>query len=150
MHPRAVSQVMALCGLNCQLLFFQLRSSGGGAFEPVQGKVFYQNQPLHGAVVTFHPKGGAKDLRIARPIGLTGEDGTFTLTTEKHEGAPAGEYVVTVICPQPVAPKSRIGFSTEPPDSRDRFRGAYANPAKSQLKVVIKNGANQLEPFRLK
>jgi hypothetical protein len=111
--------------------------------------VFYQGRPLKGAVVTLHPK-GATDFSAARPVGVTDQDGTFTVTTGQHEGAPSGEYVVTVICPEPVAPRSRIGFCMEPPDSRDRFRGAYANPAKSKLKAVVKNGANQLEPFRLK
>jgi hypothetical protein len=126
-----------------------LACSGGGGLNPVQGKVLYKNQPLKGAVVTFHPK-GANEVTALRPIGLTQEDGSFTLTTGPKEGAPAGDYVVTLICPEEVAPKGKKVISTEGPDSRDRFQGAYANPATSALKVAIRKGANQLEPFHLK
>jgi hypothetical protein len=121
--------------------------SGGKTPNPVQGKVLYKDQPAKGVVVTFHPK-GADPVTARRPIGLTKEDGTFTLTTDQKEGAPAGEYVVTIIWPEEVAPKSK--FSTEGPDTRDRLKGAYADPASSTLKIEIKKGPNQLEPFRLK
>ena len=124
-----------------------LSCSGKGGLNHVQGKVLYKNQPLEGAVVTFHPKGGDK-FKADRPYGMTKEDGTFTLTTGKEEGAPAGEYVVTLICPERVAPKK--AFSTELPESQDRFKGAYADPATSTFKVEIKQGMNQLEPFQLK
>src|SRR5207245_3238340 len=72
--------------------------------HPVQGKVFYKDQPLGGVLVTFHPK-GASDIRTVRPVGLTREDGTFTLTTGQQEGAPAGEYVATFICSETAVAK---------------------------------------------
>jgi hypothetical protein len=111
--------------------------------------LFYKNQPMQGALVTFHPK-GADDLRTIRPVGLVKEDGTFALMTGQQSGAPAGEYVVTVIWSEEVTPRGKKGFSTEPPDSQDRLRGAYANQATSTLRAEIKKGANQLEPFHLK
>jgi hypothetical protein len=125
-----------------------LSCSGSGTLYPVQGRVFHKDQPLKGALVTFHPK-GTNEVSAVRPVGLTGEDGTFTLTTGQKEGAPAGTYVVTVICSEEVPRDRKKGFSTEAPDTRDRFQGAYANREKSKLEVEIKKSANQLEPFRL-
>jgi hypothetical protein len=109
--------------------------------------VLYQNQPLKGALVTLHPR-GANDVTAVRPTGLTGEDGTFTVKTGEKEGAPAGEYVATLICSEPVT-KDKKRISTEPPQTRDRFRGTYANRESSKFKVEIKTGVNQLEPFNL-
>jgi hypothetical protein len=122
---------------------------GGPALHPVQGKVLLNGQPLKGALVTFHPK-GADAVTAVRPVGMTGEDGTFTLTTGAKDGAPAGEYVVTFICPEEVVPKGKPAISTGPPESRDRLQGAYANAATSTFKVEVKAGPNQLEPFPLK
>jgi hypothetical protein len=126
----------ALCCLSC---------SRGPELNPVQGKVLYKNQPLGGVVVTFHPK-GANDVTTIRPIGRTSDDGTFTLMTGQKEGASAGEYTVTLICPEELPKK---GISTAPPESQDKFKGAYADPGKSTLKVEIKKGPNTLEPFSL-
>ena|SRR5437870_4668233 len=131
---------VACCGLSCT------HDSG---LHPVQGKVFYKDQPLGGVLVTFHPK-GASDIRTVRPVGLTREDGTFTLTTGQQEGAPAGEYVVTFICSETVVPKGGAKvISSAPPETKDRFQGAYSNLETSTFKIEIKKGPNQLEPFRL-
>jgi hypothetical protein len=108
----------------------------------------YKNQPLKGAVVTFHLK-GADEVTTVRPVGLTGEDGTFTLTTGAREGAPAGSYTVTLICPEEAPGKGKKGISMEPPEVRDRFQGAFSNLATSTLKAEVKPGNNQLEPFQL-
>ena len=132
-----------LVGLGC------LSCSGNAGPNPVQGKVLYKDQPLKGVLVTFHPKAGA-DLTTHLPVGLTKDDGTFTLTTGQNEGAPAGEYVVTFLCSEEVETKGKKALSTAPPETQDRFQGAYANRATSTFLVEIKKGANQLEPFRLK
>jgi hypothetical protein len=129
---------LSLCGVSC---------SGTGALHPVQGKVIYKSSPLSGALVTFHPK-GSDDLKAVRPTGLTTEDGSFTLTTGEKEGAPAGEYVVTIICSEQIRPKG--GISAAPPETRDRLGGAYAKREASRIVVEVKSGANQLEPFDLK
>src|SRR5438309_11557517 len=98
---------LACCCLSC---------AGKSALHPVQGKVFYKNQPIAGTLVTFHPK-GATDLRTLRPVGLTKEDGTFTLTTGDQEGAPVGEYVVTFICSEEIVPKGgKKAVTTAPPE----------------------------------
>ena len=123
-------------------------SSGSAGLNPVQGKVLHKDQPIKGVLVSFHPK--AADLTTHLPVGLTREDGTFVLTTGPTEGAPAGEYVVTFLCPEEVEAKGKKALSTAAPETQDRFRGAYADRATSTFRVEVKKGANQLEPFRLK
>jgi hypothetical protein len=130
-----------LCGLSCS-------GSDRAELNPVQGKVLHKNQPLRGALVTFHPKDG-KDLTVTPPTGLTGEDGTFSLTTGQKAGAPAGEYVVTVICSE-VPAGAKKGISTGGAETQDRLQGAYADRATSKIPVTVKKGVNQLEPFDLK
>ena len=124
--------------------------SGAGALHPVKGQVLHRNKPIAGAVVTFHPKGG-DDIKAARPSGYTGEDGFFTVTTGPKTGAPAGDYVVTVVwLKAPEAPKAKKVITTEgPPDAEDLFKGHYADRARSGLTARVKAGTNVLEPFRL-
>jgi len=141
-YPRLWSWLVLLPALFC------LSCSRGGGLNPVHGKVLYKNQPLQGALVTLHPR-GVNDITTVRPVGLTKEDGTFTVTTGQKEGAPAGEYVVTFICSEKVAPKDKKTISTEPQQTRDRFQGTYANRETSKFRVEIKTGVNQLEPFNL-
>jgi hypothetical protein len=131
--------------------FFCLSCSGGGKYNPTHGKVLYNNEPIEGVVVTFHPQ--RKEKLPDLPFGVTREDGTFEVLTGKSEGAPEGDYVVTFYCPQPVEEKPvkkgksvRMRMQT---DQEDRFRGAFASEAKSKHKVSIKGGKNDLEPFNL-
>jgi hypothetical protein len=133
----------ALCCTSC--------SKSG--YNSVRGKVLYKNEPIEGVTVTFHPKGKSK-LREP-PVGVTGEDGTFEVKTGNVEGAPEGEYVVTFYCQQKIEDKPgkkgrSKGMVMERFELEDRFKGAYANEAKSDFKVIIKNGKNELEPFNLK
>jgi hypothetical protein len=137
----ALAGFVGLCGLAC---------SGSDGLNPVQGKVIYKDQPLAGALVTFHPK-GATDIKTERPVGRTKEDGTFTLQTGQKEGAPTGQYVVTIICPQPLNKKAtkQITFG-ESEETVDILGGRYADSTASQIPATIKGGQNQLEPFNLK
>jgi hypothetical protein len=127
------------------LLSVSCSSSG---LNPVRGKVTYKNQPLVGALVTFHPKGKA-DTTTVPSTGLTKEDGTFVLVTGDREGAPAGDYVITVICSEQL-PSKPGAISTGPPETRDKLNGAYADRDKSTITVTVKAGENQIDPFDLK
>jgi hypothetical protein len=132
--------VVALSGLSC--------SDSASTLNPVQGKVLLNGQPLAGALVTLHLKDGA-DIRTVPSTGLSKEDGTFTIMTGDKAGAPAGSYVVTIICSEVVKSKEGV-ISTGPPETQDRLKGAYADRAKSSITVEVKKGPNQLEPFDLK
>jgi hypothetical protein len=126
---------------------FCISCSRGPSFNPVHGQLLFKHQPVAGALVTFHPKDA--DLRTILPVGLTGEDGRYTLGTGENEGALAGEYVVTIIAPQQVASNTKtISLGTKP-ESVDRFKGAYVKKAASILRFEIKNGINELAPIDL-
>ncbi len=127
-------------GLSC--------SSSGETYHPVQGKVIYKDEPLGGALVTFHPQ-GKTDLKTMVSTGLTHDDGTFTVETGGKPGMPAGNYIVTIICSETVKSKPGV-ITTGPPDTKDKLGGLYADKDKSTIKVTIKAGENQLEPFHLK
>jgi hypothetical protein len=116
--------------------------------------VLYQDKPVAGAVVSFHPRGG-DPLKALRPSGVTDAEGVFHLTTGKDTGAPAGDYDVTVIWPaEPAKPapgsKKVFSTSTDEPSPPDRLKGRYADPKTSSLSATVKTGRTQLEPFRLK
>jgi hypothetical protein len=67
--------------------------SDSAGLVSVSGVVKLDGKPLAGATVMFNPKAAG-----ARPaIGVTGQDGVFRLTTFKsNDGAPRGEYQVTI------------------------------------------------------
>jgi hypothetical protein len=134
--------LLALCGLAC---------SGSSSLNSVKGKVLYKNQPLAGALVVFHPKGGSNDMKAERPTGLTKDDGTFTLTTGQKDGAAAGEYKVTIFCTAPLNKKAgkQISLGADE-ETADVLGGAYANVDNSKITVTVKSGTNELEPFDLK
>jgi hypothetical protein len=135
----------ALLALSCT------SCSDSAPLNPVVGKVLYNNQPLKGVLVTFHP---AETADIARelPVGLTGDDGAFALVSGQEEGALAGEYIVTFVCSVEIAPpKGNKGMAMgAAAEYEDRFKGIYAEKGKSKFQVSIQPGPNQLEPFRLK
>lgn len=100
---------------------------------PVSGKVLLNKQPVAEAQVTFHPKNGTL---TTLPMAITNEKGEFTLTTfTERDGAPEGDYVVTVELKQLVQQgeeRTRSG--------RNLLPGVYANSKKSALKATVKPG----------
>lgn len=63
---------------------------------PVQGSVVFSGKPPTGAQVVFHPV-GKSGIDAVRPSGQVDAEGKFSLTTFKAgDGAPAGDYEVTV------------------------------------------------------
>jgi len=123
---------LALCCLSC---------SGGPKLNPVKGTLLYHDKPLADATVTFHLEDGG--INAIPATAFTDQDGAFELMTGDKEGAQAGKYKVTVICPEQTkfTPKS---FSMgDKPEVKDRFKGVYANAARSQITEVVENGPNE-------
>ena len=151
MVPRrgAVRGLAACFGAAVALL---CASCSGSKNVSVKGQVLYQGKPIEGAVVTFHPKGG-DDLKAHHPSGLTDKDGNFTLSTPAGEGAPVGDYVVTVNWYRPVeqAAAKKAVISTEMPAAPpDYFKGKpYASRDHTKLEAKITPDTKTLEPFRL-
>ena len=111
------------------------------AVFPVRGKLLVDQQPAPGALVILHPAGG--ESQAERPFGKVGQDGTFELTTyEGSDGAPAGEYIVTT--EWQVSP-----YQDAPGPWPNALPEQYSDPRRSELKVTIAPGPNELQPFTL-
>lgn len=108
---------------------------GRPACYPVKGTVQFQQQPLEEAQVTLHPVSGTI---TPLPTGITNRDGTFSITTwAANDGAPAGDYKVTVVWKQLVQQgeeKIRNGKNLLP--------AIYADPLRTPLKCSITTDAN--------
>jgi len=65
--------------------------------HPAEGQILWKGKPLAGAEVVFYRKGAADEKPLAAKA-QTDSNGHFRLSTyEKEDGAPEGEYAVTVI-----------------------------------------------------
>jgi hypothetical protein len=110
---------------------------------PSSGRVTLDGQPLAGATVTFHPADGKKTS--PRASGLTGDDGTFVLSTYgKADGAPIGEYVVTI-----ALEKKGAGPDDRPKLPRNLIPATYSDPAKSPLRVRVEDKKQMTFDFAL-
>jgi hypothetical protein len=75
-------------------------SGGGSAADrvpvfPVEGSITLKGQPMPGAIVTLHPKTPID--KVPSPRAQVDRDGRLKVTTYNGgDGAPAGEYTVTV------------------------------------------------------
>jgi hypothetical protein len=117
-------------------------SNGRKPVYPVNGQVLFEGQPIPGALIVFHPK-GADVGTTEKSFAKSGPDGTFTLGTyESAEGAPAGNYLVTVEL------WLSSGQGDEGPTSR--LPAKFANPNTSGLTATVEAGPNELKPFQLK
>ena len=129
----AAMAVTVLCCGSCA------RNDGRVPVFPVRGRVLVGDKPATKAFVVLHPI-GAQDPQALRPYGHAGADGSFKLTTyEADDGAPAGEYLVTVVWLAP-------GGGEDPPDL---LKGRYRNPDSSPLKATVQKAPTDLAPFKL-
>jgi hypothetical protein len=105
---------------------------------PVRGQVFVQDKPAVGAFVLLIPLHEPAQPIDPRPRGQVENDGSFTLSTyDANDGAPAGDYVVTITWP-----------GGEDPE--DKLLGRYSDRARSKLRATVRAGPNELPPFRLR
>lgn len=111
--------------------------SGGDrvVVHPVTGKLLVDGKAPEGAVMVFHPV-TPPEKEVNKPAARVQADGKFQVTTyDAHDGAPPGDYVVTVTWGAPPSP--------------DKLGGKFRDPTKSQLKVTVTEGENVLEPMEL-
>jgi hypothetical protein len=103
--------------------------------QPVRGQVLYEGIPVPGAYVVFQ---GTVKERPPRADAFTRSDGTFTLSTyEADDGAPAGEYNVTVVWRKPFYEPSGKPGPNHLPDK-------YAKADTTPLKFEVKSGTNEV------
>ncbi|MEM7558138.1 MAG: hypothetical protein AAF394_03370, partial [Planctomycetota bacterium] len=108
---------------------------------PAMGSISINGQIPEGAVVELRSVGDAPDVRDSRPWGLVDASGNYTLTTYKqNDGAPVGEYAVTVRWPPTISK----------PSLEDKLNGAYSDPNESKWKVSIAAEDNLLAKIEIK
>jgi hypothetical protein len=133
-HPAAVGAVLLLVAL-----------LGGCSksdplkvpVHPVSGQVTCEGRPAKGAWVVFH----AKDTSggFPSPNAYADAQGNFTISTYSvGDGAPLGEYAVTVRWQPPVL---KDGEYQQGPDL---VAPRYRSPSTSTLKVRVADGANSV------
>jgi hypothetical protein len=92
--------------------------------------------------VVLHPLADDKDHPV-RPTGRTGENGSFALTTyEAYDGAPEGEYIITVDL-------RRRDPDAEGDVSHSVLPARYLKPDTSPLRAQIRKRNNDLPPIEL-
>lgn len=110
---------------------------------PVSGKVLFDRKPAGRALVIFHPL-DESDPNAVKPRGEVADDGSFKLSTYgAGDGAPAGEYRVTV---EWWLSSGRPNDDSPP---ANRLPQRYAVAANSGLKATIEQRSNELKPFEL-
>jgi hypothetical protein len=132
----AVAALVALAGCS------QKKVDNRKVVYPVHGKLLVNDQPAPGAMLVLHPVGGSYDAE--RPVATVGPDGTFELTTYVgKDGAPAGEYIVTA--------QWHLSSDKDAPGPWPNVLPAkYAKPDSSDLRVLVAEGPNELQPLVIK
>jgi hypothetical protein len=116
---------------------------------PAHGKVVVNGQPVDGARVVYYPIIAEVDgMRTPTPAATTDAAGEYHLESyDPEDGAPAGEYSVTVVWPEPPPPNAEaLGVY----DQKDRLRDRYSDPAKSGLTATVPDGGGELPLLDLK
>lgn len=68
---------------------------GRPPLAPLRGRLLFNDKPVVGAEMVFHPQFEGPGWR---PTAVTGEDGSFEAgTLDPGDGAPEGSYKVTVV-----------------------------------------------------
>jgi hypothetical protein len=137
--------ITILASLGAGLVFMNLagcsdRGPNRAAVFPVEGRLLVSGQPAENAQLAFHPREGASGGHLV-PTAVTNPDGTFRLTTYSDgDGAPAGEYNVTVVWQNTSIPVDEC----ENTASHDRLYGYYADPTKTQLHATVGPHSNAI------
>jgi hypothetical protein len=116
---------------------------GKKAVYPVHGVVLDgKHKPAKGTILIFHPANGGTAAAY-KPVATADDNGAFVLTTYRAgDGAPAGDYVVTLIRPAPKrTPLDREGG--------DLFGGRYADPAASKITCTVEKQADNRVKIQL-
>jgi hypothetical protein len=114
---------------------------------PVTGTVTVDGKPADGALVILGPVNPTPDVENLRPTGVADASGKFSLMTiDPGDGAPAGQYNVSIQWPAPAVADERGGRSGMGPD---RLKGKYNTAGESTLTATVNEGPTELPPFEL-
>lgn len=119
------------------------RHGDRGALYPAEGQIFLNKEPLAGALVVLYPQ-GLSDAKAVPSRAQTGPDGRFRVSTfGTADGAPEGEYTVTVV--QYPLQQDGSGWVSGP----NALPTKYASPKTTDLRVQIGDGKNTLPVLAL-
>lgn len=106
--------------------------------HPLRGTITFEGKPAAGATVRFYRvEANAPNRPRYVADGLTGEDGTFRLSTHAaFDGAPAGDYKVTVV--------QTGGYATNQTKEENKLPAKYAEAQTTPLRVTVKAGENMV------
>lgn len=113
------------------------------AVFPAKGTITFKGEPTHGAILALHPK-TQLPAGAPSPRANVAQDGSFAVSTyDSGDGAPEGEYVVTVTWNKLIKNGAdvRLGPNVIPPK--------YGDPKTSDLVVKIASGENQIPAIKL-
>jgi hypothetical protein len=111
---------------------------------PASGTLTHNGKAAVGAIVILHPTDPAS--APVKPRGKVGEDGAFRLTTyETGDGAPAGDYAVTVYWPKAPPPGEPNND-----DGPDLLGGRHLRPEKPLTRLTVHPRDNRLDPITIK
>ena len=137
-------------GLLCGALGTPALSGCSGGKEPweatypVSGVVTYKGSPVANADISFFPE-DASFPDTVRPKAKSGTDGTFVISTYAGgDGAPAGNYKVTIVRHEVTVSKDTI--VAKPND----LPGKYSKRDTTDLEVQVVASQNDLPPFDLR
>lgn len=134
-------------------LSFILILSGCGTDEfrfkvhPTEGVVMKDGKPVANAMIVFHPVDqktieipqGQKGIEIGKPTATTDKDGHFQLSTYLgNDGAPAGDYKVTVILPGDKFSQKTGQVVTEGDEEKAPHSSTLANEISVKAKAANK------------
>lgn len=116
----------------------------------MSGSVLVNGAPAEGAKVVFYPTSEElKQPGMPIPYAFTGPDGQFKLRSyDPDDGAPAGDYNVSVFWPKGGGDQSAGGGEME--QVSDRLGNRFLNPKESGLTATVDEGGAELPPFELK
>lgn len=145
---RAVMSVLECIRRNGMMAVLVLSASGctpsAPKTYPVRGSVKTSTgEPCTGALVVFHPADEAR-LNEPKPFATTSSDGSFQLTTyQEGDGAPQGQYVVTVVWPSEVVATEMSLSGEGKATGADRLRNHYGDPRSPRLKATVSSELGQ-------
>lgn len=110
--------------------------------HPIKGTITFKGQPIPGALVALHPKTPLEGT--PRPRASVNREGGFEVSTyDGGDGAPEGEYTLTVIWYKPI--KNGDDVVSGP----NVLPAKYGRPESSDLTISVKPGENSLPPIVL-
>jgi hypothetical protein len=117
----------------------------------VHGRLTFDGVPMSGAEIAFNAKD--QENRDIQPKAKADQSGDYTLSSyRQNDGAPAGEYIVTIYWPAPLSKAAAAkADKAETPEEKDqiiapdRLNGLYSSVTTSKLRATVEKKDNTID-----